>query len=302
VLHIVNTSGTPVVSYTYDPYGKPEDPTGTLASTLGAHNPLRYRGYVYDTETGLYYLQSRYYDPEIGRFINADAFASTGQGILGCNMFAYCGNNPINRTDCTGQNYVYFSDYLLYILNEVLSVFVAGVSSALAALEAAITSIAVPVVCVALLAAVTYALNYVITYTAQYIQDIAQEAVAYAQKQIQVRGIKEEDIKGHSVYVIVPAGTTDVVYVGRTSNFAKRQYSHQLKPKAKYPVGEYEMFVIATNLSLEQARAFEQLLILGYGINALDNIINSIAEKNWGKFTSAFEQINGLIASAFDPE
>jgi RHS repeat-associated protein len=73
-----------------------------MATTLGQLNPLRYRGYVYDTETGLYYLQSRYYNPEIGRFINADAFAATGQGILGNNMFAYCGNNPVSREDDGG--------------------------------------------------------------------------------------------------------------------------------------------------------------------------------------------------------
>ena len=80
--------------------------TGTLAETLGVHNPLRYRGYVYDTETTLYYLQSRYYDPSIGRFINADAFASTGQGILGNNMFAYCNNNPVMFADESG--YIFF--------------------------------------------------------------------------------------------------------------------------------------------------------------------------------------------------
>ena len=74
-----------------------------MASTLGAHNPLRYRGYVYETETTLYYLQSRYYDPDLGRFLNADAFASTGQGILGNNMFAYCGNNPVSRKDTNGE-------------------------------------------------------------------------------------------------------------------------------------------------------------------------------------------------------
>ena len=102
VLHIVNGSGTSVVSYTYDPYGKPLTTTGSLASTLGADNPLRYRGYVYDQETGFYYLQSRYYDPTIGRFINADSYVSTGQGFLGYNMFAYCGNNPICQTDYTG--------------------------------------------------------------------------------------------------------------------------------------------------------------------------------------------------------
>ena len=73
-----------------------------MANTLGKANPLRYRGYVYDDETRLYYLQSRYYDPEIGRFINADIYTSTGQGLLGNNMFAYCLNNPVNYVDGTG--------------------------------------------------------------------------------------------------------------------------------------------------------------------------------------------------------
>jgi len=65
-------------------------------------NPIRYRGYYYDTETGFYYLQSRYYDPTVGRFINADGLVSTGQGVLGHNMFAYCNNNPINMCDPEG--------------------------------------------------------------------------------------------------------------------------------------------------------------------------------------------------------
>lgn len=77
--------------------------TGSMANTLGGSNPLRYRGYVYDTETELYYLQSRYYDPELGRFLNADALVSTGQGLLGNNMFAYCNNNPSNYSDPSGM-------------------------------------------------------------------------------------------------------------------------------------------------------------------------------------------------------
>ena len=97
VTGLVTTSGTRVVSYTYDAWGN------LLATTLGARNPLRYRGYVYDTETGLYYLQSRYYNPGWGRFINADAYLSTGQGFNGHNMFAYCGNNPISRYDVGGM-------------------------------------------------------------------------------------------------------------------------------------------------------------------------------------------------------
>ena len=103
VTAILNASGSPVVSYTYDAWGKPLTVTGSLATTLGTHNPLRYRGYVYDTETELYYLQSRYYNPDTGRFLNADAFTSTGQGFTGNNMFAYCGNNPVARKDDGGD-------------------------------------------------------------------------------------------------------------------------------------------------------------------------------------------------------
>jgi len=102
IVGIVNTSGTVVVSYTYDAWGNVLSITGSMANTLGTLNPLRYRGYIYDEETGLYYVSTRYYDPEIGRFICADVFTSTGQGTNGANMYAYCGNNPVIRIDSTG--------------------------------------------------------------------------------------------------------------------------------------------------------------------------------------------------------
>ena len=107
VTGLVNASGTQVVSYTYDPWGAPMSTGGTMASTLGAANPLRYRGYVYDTETGLYYLSSRYYNPTWGRFINADTAdvvtASPDKANWDKNLFAYCDNNPINRQDDEGN-------------------------------------------------------------------------------------------------------------------------------------------------------------------------------------------------------
>ena len=103
VMGIRDSSGTLVVRYYYDAWGRLLSTTGSKASTLGVHNPLRYRGYVYDTETGLYYLQSRYYDPEMGRFISADEYLSTGQGVLGINMFAYCRNDPVIYLDTTGN-------------------------------------------------------------------------------------------------------------------------------------------------------------------------------------------------------
>ena len=95
-----------VTEYTYDSWGKLLSVTGSLAETVGKANPFRYRGYYYDTETELYYLNSRYYDPEIGRFINADGYVSTGQGVLGNNMFTYCGNNPIIKFDFTGNGWL----------------------------------------------------------------------------------------------------------------------------------------------------------------------------------------------------
>ena len=96
--------------YSYDPYGTPTSMTngaGTAVSqtsnTIAAINPFRYRGYRYDGDTGLYYLQSRYYDPVSCRFVNADGYASTGQGQIGHNMYAYCNNNAIRYDDQTGE-------------------------------------------------------------------------------------------------------------------------------------------------------------------------------------------------------
>ena len=99
VIRLIDGDNNTVVEYAYDSWGRQIFCTGSLANTLGNLNPFRYRGYVYDEETGLCYLQTRYYDPEVGRFINADSYISMGKGILGNNIYAYCGNNPIIRHD-----------------------------------------------------------------------------------------------------------------------------------------------------------------------------------------------------------
>ena len=89
-----------VAEYSYDAWGNLLDWSGPLAE----RNPIRYRGYYYDTETGFYYLQSRYYDPQTGRFINADGLITTSQGLMSYNMFAYCLDNPVNGVDKTGED------------------------------------------------------------------------------------------------------------------------------------------------------------------------------------------------------
>ena len=102
IVKLIDKTGATVVEYTYDSWGKLLSTSGSLASTLGKDNPFRYRGYVYDEETGFYYLQSRYYNPEVGRFISSDVLLSTGQGVLGHNAYAYCGNNPVMGYDPYG--------------------------------------------------------------------------------------------------------------------------------------------------------------------------------------------------------
>ena len=102
IVGIMDSNGATVTEYTYDAWGTLLTTTGTLASTIGEKNPLRYRGYYYDSETGFYYLKSRYYDPYVQRFINADGQLSMGSDLTGMNLFAYCGNNPVNRIDSEG--------------------------------------------------------------------------------------------------------------------------------------------------------------------------------------------------------
>ena len=100
---ILDSGGKIAASYDYDAWGNCTVYDSSDAA-IGDLNPLRYRGYYYDAETGFYYVSSRYYDPEVGRWINADdAIAGVGGDIRGYNLFAYCMNDPVNMSDHTGH-------------------------------------------------------------------------------------------------------------------------------------------------------------------------------------------------------
>ena len=109
VIALIDTNGNEVVQYWYDAWGnhKVVDANGneiTSSNHLGNLNPFRYRGYYYDTETGLYFLQTRYYDPEVGRFLNRDSVQyADPETINGLNLYAYCLNNPVEYVDPTGE-------------------------------------------------------------------------------------------------------------------------------------------------------------------------------------------------------
>lgn len=103
ILGIIDKNGNLVVQYAYNAWGKPESIIGTLATTVGEHNPFRYKGYHFDSDTGMYYCHTRYYVPDWCRWLNADNIAYVSfVDLTQTNLFVYCGNNPIIYCDANG--------------------------------------------------------------------------------------------------------------------------------------------------------------------------------------------------------
>ena len=105
IVGLIDSTGKRVVYYKYDSWGRAVNISGTMAATVGQKNPFRYRGYYFDAESGMYYLQSRYYDPEIRRFISADDYGllSASNTVYDKNLYAYGDGNPIIRLDASGR-------------------------------------------------------------------------------------------------------------------------------------------------------------------------------------------------------
>ena len=151
ITHIIDSTGNLVGKYSYTAHG--ECTIETDIAGVATDNPIRYRGYYYDEDTNLYYLKSRYYDPEIGRFITIDDIGYLDpQSINGLNLYCYCLNNPIMRVDTSGHLPEWLRDVIdigLYVVSAVVATIV-GV---------AVSSVATPVVGIAAGVATFGALN-----------------------------------------------------------------------------------------------------------------------------------------------
>lgn len=119
IVGIVDDYGSLHVAYFYDAWGNIIHTYGESVDTIGEMNPFRYRGYYYDEETGLYYVGSRYYNPVVGRFINADAIMGVNKDLSTYNLFAYCGNNPVNRCDVSGTSWEIVISGTLHLGNDL---------------------------------------------------------------------------------------------------------------------------------------------------------------------------------------
>ena len=265
------STGTLVATYKYDPWGKPigiYNASGATisqtAANVAAYNPFRYRGYRYDADTGFYYLQSRYYDPAICRFINADAYNDTGNGILGYNMFAYCLNNPVMYADDGGTW--------------------PSLSQVFAAVAVAAATVAVVAACVATAGAAAPALITVAgtvvntTAVAGAAAAVAGEAAAVAGAAFTAAAVAkktEQRQKSYTVYCLKDE-KNQVVYVGRTCNYRQRMQAHSLNPNRAGLKPE----ILQSNLNYGQARAAEQAYIVYYSTldrsNKKKNQINGV--------------------------
>ena len=274
IIQLVHPYGDIVAEYQYDAWGNILSASGSRAEI----NPLRYRGYYYDSETGFYYVGSRYYDPAVGRFINADSAIGQIGNVQGINMFAYCFNNPVNMSDPTG-NWPKLST--VFAVVAVAAVAVAAVTVTVATCGAAAPALVVAGsgIIGGITAGATTAAG--IATGATIVAGVS--AAAAVTSAVAEKTVEKIANRNNSVYVLKD-GTGAVQYVGRTNNVSRRRAAHSANPAR----AGLEMEVIASGLNLPEARALEQAGMAYYHTintaNRMNNQINSVSPKYWGAF------------------
>ena len=247
------------------------DQTATSTESI---NPFRYRCYYYDTETELYYLQSRYYDPEVGRFINGDEaiFVEIDNSVLACNIFAYCKNSPCTSIDTFGYDACVITqsaNEMIPILTAAVPALSAAAKSILISLKSVIATLWNVFVVVGLIVLVIL-LILSIANTASKVMEVVNSIVS--------KPAPENVEKRYVVYVLTRKNEdpSRIFYVGRTKNFNKRMKQHE-KTKGKF-VG----YVVVRCKNEISARATEQA-VLSACIATKLFAIDKYSEKGYNK-------------------
>ena len=215
VIGILDSNYQEIVTYSYDAYGNILSIVDNSTNNIGEINPFRYRSYYYDVETNLYYLNSRYYNPETGRFLNADGEIGSNEDFISNNLFTYVSNNPIMDIDVTGNGLASAIRALNYGAAKKLLGSIIGYGSVIA------------------LTAVTTA------YAASTVKRLEETKPKKTQK---------KEAKKQTIYTLRknPADDTTVVYVGRTVDFNRRENEHKLNPERSYLTAVKEVEVDAS--------------------------------------------------------
>lgn len=261
IIGILNNNFEKIITYEYDSWGKLisiKDEQGNDitndTNSIGYKNPYRYRGYRYDNETDLYYLQSRYYDPEIGRFISADDLLATSCGVLEHNMYVYCNNNPINQMDSSGD----------------ISIAIVGLVIGIAAL---------------VISSFNNSSNTgVVSSLVEGVGSVASSVTSGVKKAVstvkaKTRKKRDKNKRENMIYTLSKNGK--VIYVGRTNDDKKTQRRHENNPYR----ADLHFDVIRENLNWWEARGLEQYYIMYYNTlnkaNPANNQINGVRKSLW---------------------
>ena len=260
VIGIYDSNNNEIVTYEYDSWGAIVNIIDNSNINLSTINPFRYRSYYYDEETKLYYLNSRYYNPLVGRFINADGIINANSDFISGNLYQYVSNNPVVLKDNKGSS----------------ATIAGGVGVATFAPEVLATAAKTLTILLGILVGGA----------------IIEETVSDRKTKVYY-DFKIEEEK-HSIYTLTDS-LNNVVYVGRTNDFARRQKEHKKNPDRS----SYIMEEIRTTNSLSSAIALEQYYINLYktkntGIKGC-NKRNEISPKS-----KKIEYYRGLLPEDFD--
>ena len=249
VIGMVDNTGTLVVEYKYNAWGSILGRTGSLVNTLGALNPFRYRGYVYDDETAMCYCRSRYYYPELQRFINADILLGKTGTLFSHNLYCYCANDPVICYDPLGY-YVSFIpafdgvgdvDSISQMAPPIYGVAGGEVLSGSISFGNRVVAVSLGIAPVALFAS----------------EIVGSDALSSESTNIS----KNSYDSFYTVYGLTDPLSNEVVYIGRTKNFGKRMYAHN-RP------GSRTQGLIPTiridNLTYNEARGLEEIGMIYY--------------------------------------